>query len=114
MNTDDHNPSHLSFNAELLQQLEYDIKVIESDNVASHQAHKLVISPESRKNTIQFRRHKDTFLTIPISGVVDILSVSNVSGRFRRERNSVIRLVFSDIGTTTERFIIFDVKNVRF
>jgi hypothetical protein len=114
MNTDDHNSNHLTFNPELLQQLEYDIKVIESDNVASQQARKLVINPEYRKNTIQFRRHKDTLLTIPIADVVKILTVSNIRKRFGRERNSVIRLVFSSLGITTERSIKFDVKNVRF
>jgi hypothetical protein len=114
MNTDDHNSNHLTFNPELLQQLEYDIKVIESDNVASQQARKLVINPEYRKNTIQFRRHKDTLLIIPIADVVKILTVSNIRKRFGRERNSVIRLVFSGLGITTERSIKFDVKNVRF
>jgi hypothetical protein len=94
MNTDDHNSSHLTFNLKLLQQLEYDIEVIESDNVASQQARKLVISPEYRKSTLQFRRDKDTLLTIPIADVVEILSVSNIHGRFGRERNSVIRLAF--------------------
>lgn len=109
MNTDDHNSSHLTFNPELLQQLEYDIEVIESDNVAPQQARKLVISPEYRKNTVQFRKDKDTLLTIPIADVIEILSVSNISGRFGRERNSVIRLAFY-----TERSIIFDVKNKKF
>jgi Short C-terminal domain len=43
-----------------------------------------------------------------------VLSVSNISGRFGRERDSVIRITFSGLGTTTKRSIIFDVKNIKF
>jgi hypothetical protein len=73
MSSSDHNTNDMTFYPELLQQLEYDIEVIESDNVASQLAHKLVIRPEYRQNTIQFRKHKDILLTIPIADVDGII-----------------------------------------
>lgn len=43
MSTNGHNANHIAFYPELLQQLEYDIEVLESDNVASRQARRLII-----------------------------------------------------------------------
>jgi hypothetical protein len=112
MNNNDHNSSHLRFNPELLKHLEYDIEVIGSDDTSLLSARRLVINTEDKQNKLEFRKQKDILLTIPISDIEQLSTISDVRGRFGKQKDSVVGItLYSSHTLQNKKFITFDVKN---
>ena len=102
----------ITYGPGLLKHLEYDIEVLGSDDKSLLSARKLLVNPEDKQNSLEFRKNKDILLTIPISDIKELTTISEIRGKFGREKDSVVGITLhSSTVLQNKRFINFDIKN---
>src|ERR1041385_3340504 len=97
MTFSDHSNSSekIKINSDLIRHSEYDIEVKDADDVMLvNDAYKLIIDPSFTENTIEFRKSKNTILTLPVVGIEN-LEITPGS-QTNSTRDSDIKITFND------------------
>lgn len=112
------NIRHVAIYSDQLHHSEYDIESLDNgDNALIKDAHKLIVNPIDVEdiNIIQFRKNKNSLLTIPIENIEKVISGSNADVNYTKQEaeSLIIQITFSD-SQQSKKSIFFKVKNKKY
>lgn len=86
---------NIEINSDLIRHSEYDIEVKNTDDVMLvNDAHKLIIDPSFTENTIEFRKGKNTLLTLPAVDIEDLEITPD--SQTNSTKDTDIKIIFND------------------
>jgi hypothetical protein len=94
----------------LIRHSEYDIEVNDTENAELKDANKLVIIPVLERSEIEFRKNKQTLLSILINTIEKIDMVSSLGENLKKESDSALKITLTD-ADSSNKSITLTVKN---
>jgi hypothetical protein len=93
----------------LIRHSEYDIEVSNTDNLELKNANKLVIIPVLEYSDLEFRRNKQTLLSLPIKTIENI-TISIPEANLKGDNNPILKITFND-SNSSSKSITLNIKN---